>query len=135
MKDQEEQIKLLPDYQAKAEEAARLKEQVEGERAETKLARERADEERKQAELKALEIDTLKKQILALEEEQALKLESERRIAAETSRRAEELAMEMERLKAEKEAESKAIHNQLSSVITKLEKLEQPWWKKWLSPG
>jgi len=41
----------------------------------------------------------------------------------------------MERLKAEKEAEAKAIHNQLSSVITKLEKLEQPWWKKWFTPG
>jgi hypothetical protein len=135
MKDQEEQIKLLPDYQARAEEAERLKEQLEGERAETRLARERADEERKQAEVRALEIETLKKQILALDEERALTLEGERRIAAETSKRAEELAMEMERLKAEKEAEAKAIHIQLSSVITKLEKLEQPWWKKWFTPG
>jgi len=42
MKDQEEQIKLLPDFQAKAEEAERLRIELSAERTEAEQARERA---------------------------------------------------------------------------------------------
>lgn len=42
MKDQEEQIKLLPDFQARAEEAERLRIEISAERTETEQAKERA---------------------------------------------------------------------------------------------
>ncbi len=44
-------------------------------------------------------------------------LANERRVA-------EELILEMQRLKTERNAEAKALS-------LRLEKLEQPWWKKW----
>lgn len=76
-----------------------------------------AEEERKATELKALEVEALNKQIAALDEQ---------RRAAEA---------EAERVKAEKEVETIAIMEQLATLKNKLEKLEQPWWKKWFSAG
>ncbi len=87
MKDQEEQIKLLPDFQARAEESEKLRIELSAERTEAEQAKERA---------------------AALEET-------------------------LEVMKAQKEAEARAIQEQLKSVTKKLEELEKPWWKKMFS--
>lgn len=87
MKDQEEQIKLLPDFQAKAEVAESLRIELSAERTETEQARERTAV----------------------------------------------LEKELEAVKTEKEAETKAIQEQLNSVTSKLQELEKPWWKKMFS--
>ena len=76
-----------------------------------------SEEERKAAELKALEVEALQKQITAMEE---------RRRDAET---------EAEKAESEKEAKEKAIGEELIALRKKLEKLEQPWWKKWFAAG
>jgi hypothetical protein len=89
-----------------------------------------AEEERKAAEIKALEVAALKKQIAALEEAQLKAIEDERRTAEEAVRQSEALSKEIERLKSEREAEGRAVQDQLSGLKSKLEKLEQPWWKK-----
>ncbi len=85
IEDQKRQLRLLPDLQKQAE------------------------EERKEAELKALEVEALRKQIAALEEDRQF-------ADAET-----------ERLKAKREAEAQALREQLSALT---QRLEQPWWKK-----
>lgn len=84
MKEQEEQIKLLPDFKSRAEEAESLKIELSAERTEAEQAKERA---------------------AALEQE-------------------------LEALKAEKEAGAKAVQEQLSTLNTKIQELEKPWWKK-----
>lgn len=61
--------------------------------------------------------------------ERAIELEKQ----LEDERKAQEA--EVERIKAEKETETKAIQEQLSKLTYKLEKLEQPWWKRWLTSG
>jgi len=134
LEEKERQLRLLPDLEKQAE------------------------EERKAAEIRALEIEALKKQIGALEE---VKLESESKLAAlEEERRATEQAQhkvqelekamselreideanrraaeeELERIKAEKEAEAQSVRDQLNSLTSKLEELQKPWWKKWFLP-
>lgn len=91
--EKDRQLRLLPDLQKQAE------------------------AERKAAELKALEVEALKKQIAALDEQ---------RKTAEA---------ETERLKSEKEAEAEAIQEQLAVLASQLQELKQPWWKKWFSPA
>jgi len=134
LEEKERQLRLLPDLEK------------------------RAEEERKAAEIRALEIEALKKQISALEE---VKQESESKLSAlEEERRATEQAQlkvqelekamselretdeanrraaeeELERIKAEKEAEAQAVRDQLNSLTSKLEELQKPWWKKWFLP-
>jgi DNA repair exonuclease SbcCD ATPase subunit len=80
----------------------------------------RAEAERRAAELKALEVEALNKQIAALDEQ---------RQAAEA---------EAERIKSEKEAEAKAIQEQLAALSAQLQELKQPklsWWQKWFATG
>ncbi len=89
IEDQSRQLRLLPDFQKRAEDE-----------------KARAEEERKAAELRALEIEALNKQVAAMEEEKQL-LESK---ASEAS----ELAADLVALK-----------------LT-VEKLQAPWWKKFL---
>lgn len=135
LEEKERQLRLLPDLEK------------------------RAEEERKAAEIRALEIEALKKQISALEE---VKQESESKLSAlEEERRATEQAQlkvqeleramselretdeanrraaeeELERIKAEKEAEAQAVRDQLNSLTSKLEELQKPWWKKWFLPS
>jgi len=50
----------------------------------------------------------------------------------EEERRAQ--ATELEKIKSGKEAETRAIQEQLTALTAKLEKLEQPWWKKLFDP-
>lgn len=101
----------------------------------------RSEEERKAAELKSLEVEALKKQISALEdekgqaEERLTDLEAERQGAEEARAKVEELERSMAELRMEKEAEAKEIQEQVGSLKNKLEKLEQPWWKRWFSAG
>lgn len=78
IEEQSRQLRLLPDYQRKAEEE-----------------RERAEEERKAAELRALEIEALNKQVAAIE---AQKVELE-----EKANQASALAGDLESLKAKVE--------------------------------
>jgi len=134
LEEKDRQLRLLPDFEK------------------------RAEEERKAAELKALEVEALKKQISALEEvkqdsqSKLAQLEEERRIAEEAQSRVKELerAMqelqatdaahrvaaeeELQRLKTEKEAEAKVVQEQLNGLTSKLEELQKPWWKKWFYP-
>lgn len=119
--EKDRQLRLLPDLQKQAE------------------------SERLAAENKALEIEALKKQISAMEEKQGETIEQERRIAeeaklkaADSSKQAEELAAEMALIKSQKEAETKAIQEQLAALTAQLQELKQPklsWWQKWFAPG
>lgn len=84
------------------------------------------EEERKAAELKALEAEALRKQIEAM------------RIAQEETEEAR-LAVEeqMQRLKDEKEAETKAITDQLQALAATVQELQKPkptWFQKWFLP-
>lgn len=76
---------------------------------EKRAAEERAlaDEERKVAQMKALEIEALNKQVQAMSEEKA-KLEA-------------------------KADEATALAADLQSLKATVEKLQQPWWKKWFA--
>ncbi len=149
IEEQNRQLRLLPDLQKSAE------------------------EERKSAELKALEAEALKKQIIALQEQlerklvpeirqqvedelkskdgelaalkqQLASLDAERqkaqgleaRIAELQESKAEsEKAMqnEIERLRQEKDTQAQSVQEQLGLLTKKLEKMEQPWWKKMFS--
>jgi hypothetical protein len=77
-----------------------------------------AEEERRAADLRALEVTALRKQIdaLGLEKEQA----------EEAANQARSKLQSTEALKAE-------IQEQLQGMRSELEKVKQPWWKKWLS--
>ena len=77
IEEKDRQLRLLPDLQKQAE------------------------DEHKASELKVLEAEALKKQILA-----------------------------MEQLSAEKEAKETAIQEQLAGLTEQLHQLRQPWWKK-----
>ena len=85
-----------------------------------------AEAERKAAELKALEATALQRQIEAMQETH------EQIVAAR--RAAEE---EIQRLKDEKEIESKAINAQLQTLAATVQELQKPkptWFQKWFLP-
>ena len=84
IEDQKRQLRLLPDLQKQAE------------------------EERKASELRALEVEALNKQILAMEEEQQV-LEA-------------------------KANEATALAQDLQALKSTVEELQRPWWKKWFYP-
>jgi DNA repair exonuclease SbcCD ATPase subunit len=98
LEEKDRQLRLLPDLQK------------------------RAEEERQAAELKELEAEALRKQIVAMEAEQQQ--------AAESRRTAEE---EIARLTEEKEAQAKAVQEQLQALSATVQELKNPWWKKWFS--
>lgn len=77
---------------------------------EKRAAEERAlaDKERKTAQMKALEVEALNKQVAAMAEEK-------------------------EQLEA-KANEAMVLASDLQSLKATVEKLQQPWWKKWFSP-
>jgi hypothetical protein len=91
IEEQSRQLRLLPDFQRQAEEE-----------------RQRAEEERKAAELRALEIEALNKQVIAIEEQ--------KRQLEDKAHQASILISDLEALKA------------------KVEELQKPWWKKWFLP-
>lgn len=79
-----------------------------------------AEAERKAAESKALEVEALKKQIAAVEEQRQV---AEQQTAL---------------LKSEKEAEAKAVQEQLAALALQLQELQKPkqsWWQKWFTAG
>jgi DNA repair exonuclease SbcCD ATPase subunit len=96
----------------------------------------RAENERKTAELKELEAVALQKQVAALkskqdEAEQAKsKIEELEQALAETQRQSKE---EIDRLKEEKEVQSKAVQEQLLTLTATVQDLKKPWWKKLFS--
>jgi len=135
--DKDRQLKLLPDLEKQAE------------------------ERRKEAELKELEAIALQKQLDAIAEEkskalqhkeaemqmQLQKLEDERLKADALENTITELQQskanleaslqgEIESLKIEKDAQAKAVQDQLSVLTEKLAKLEKKsWWQKWFTAG
>ncbi len=84
IEDQKRQLRLLPDLQKQAE------------------------TERKEAELRALEVEALNKQIVAMEEQQ-------RELEAKAN-------------------QAMVLANDLESLKAKVEQLQMPWWKKWFLP-
>jgi hypothetical protein len=112
LEDQSRQIKLLPDFEKQAE------------------------KERKAVEAKELEAQALRKQIAALKAEQDEAEKSKEQIVLlqqtlEENQRAAEL--EIERVKEEKEAQIKAVQDQLKTLSDTVQELKQPWWKKLFS--
>jgi len=109
LEEKDRQLRLLPNFQRQAE------------------------DERKAAELKELEAEALRKQIAAMQEEQAqtdqAKQELERALV-ESQRLAQE---ELQRLTEEKEAQAKAVQEQLQALSATVEQLKNPWWKKWFT--
>lgn len=85
-----------------------------------------AEEERKAAELKTLEAKALRKQIEAMQTTHE-QTEAARQAAEE----------EIQRLKDEKEMESKAINDQLQILTATVQELQKPkptWFQKWFLP-
>lgn len=114
LQDQSRQLKLLPDFQKQAE------------------------DERKAAHLKAVEAAALAKQIEALQAEQAeAEKAKEQVVALEQTLEEQERAKnaEIEALKAEKEAQLKAVEEQLATLSQTVQDLKKPWWKKMFSPA
>ncbi len=104
LKEKEEQIKLLPDYQAKAQERDQLNAALETQKQEVETAQQKFEKD------------------LA---DQAAKL-------AEEERKAKALADENEalKLKAEEAALNATMLKQLQEEMLKL---KNPWWKKWFN--
>lgn len=98
-----------------------------------------AESERQTAELKTLEIEALRKQIVAMEWEQSKAAEEneqawKQQITALKEKQA--AALEQERRAAsEKAAEVKVVQEQLTALSVQMQELKQPWWKKWFSTG
>jgi excisionase family DNA binding protein len=90
----------------------------------------RAEEERKAAELRALEVEALKKQIEAIGEEKQ-RIQEGKLQAEEAANEAQSKLQNTEALKVEIQEQLQAVKGNLSTLTEKLEKLEQPWWKKW----
>lgn len=109
LQDQSRQLKLLPDFQKQAE------------------------DERKAAHLKAVEAAALAKQIEALQAEQAeAEKAKEQVVALEQTLEEQERTKnaEIEALKAEKEAQLKAVEEQLATLSQTVQDLKKPWWQK-----
>ncbi|PZM78824.1 MAG: hypothetical protein DKT66_23275 [Candidatus Melainabacteria bacterium] len=109
LEDQGRQLKLLPDFEKQAE------------------------EERKAAQLKALEVEALRKQIEALQTEQEETEKAKEQVALlEQSLEEAKLQAEAEllKLKEEKESQLKEVEEQLKTLSQTVHDLKQPWWKK-----
>ncbi len=112
IQEQSRQLKLLPDYQKQAE------------------------DERKAAHLKAVEAAALEKQIVALKAEKEESDKVKEQVAAleqtlEEKERAKNA--EIEALTAEKDAQLKAVEEQLASLSQTVQDLKKPWWQKLFS--
>lgn len=79
----------------------------------------------REAELKAYEAEALKKQLAAVEEEKQ-RIEQERLGAEQAASEANAKLQSTEALKAE-------IQEQLQGLRKELEKVKEPWWKRWFS--
>ncbi len=113
IEEQNRQLRLLPDLQKQAE------------------------DERKAAVMKALEVEALRKQILALEERQRLNLvemDEEKRLASEAQAKAEDLENEMAEIQKARDVQVQIVQDQLADLTKTLDRIQQPWWKKWFLP-
>lgn len=116
IEEQNRQLRLLPDLQKQAE------------------------EERNAAVMKALEVEALKKQILAMEEKEKYaelklaELESERRLAEEAQSKVRQMEQEMAEIQKARDAQAQVVQEQLAELNKTLEHVQQPWWKKWFMP-
>lgn len=84
------------------------------------------------------ELAALKEQLASLEAERQRAEALETRVAElQQSKVESEKAMqdETERLRHDKDAQAQAVQEQLGLLTQKLEKMEQPWWKKWFAMG
>jgi len=79
----------------------------------------------RETELKTYESEALKKQLLAVEEEKQ-RIEQERLDAEEAATEAQSKLQSTEALKAE-------IQEQLQWLRSELDRVKQPWWKRWFS--
>lgn len=117
--EQKRSLLLLPDLKKKAEEEA-----------------EKAEAERKAAELNKLESIALQTQIQALKEEQEHSEEAKAKVT-ELERALEEskaeAQLEIERVRQEKDAQAKAIQQQLEAMNATIQELKRPWYKKLFS--
>jgi len=114
LQEQGRQLKLLPDFQKQAE------------------------DERKAAHLKAVEAAALEKQIEALKAEKAEAEKAKEQVTALEDTLAEQQRAadsEIEKIKTEKEAELKAVNEQLKELAASLEEMKKPWWKKMFLPS
>ncbi|RTL37349.1 MAG: hypothetical protein EKK48_24040 [Candidatus Melainabacteria bacterium] len=112
LQEQGRQLKLLPDFQKQAE------------------------DERKAAHLKAVEAAALEKQIDALKAEKEESDKVKEQVAAlEQTLEEQERAKnaEIEALTAEKDAQLKAVEEQLASLSQTVQDLKKPWWQKLFS--
>lgn len=112
LKDQAEQIKMLPDFQARAEKAEQLK--LEAEAAKARAA---------ELEANLIQVEKAKQQ-----EIERLKEEKEAQAKA-----IEELRAANEAKLAEKEAHAEAVQEQLAALSATVQQLQRPWWKKMFS--
>lgn len=156
--EKERQLRLLPDLEKQAEEerkateikeleAQALRKQIAALKeaaAETELKARRETERLNQLEKLEKEVlpdlqvqleqEKIQKQaelVRAQEESQKL-VEALERTLSENKRLADE---ELERLRKEKDVQAQAIQEQLQLISSKLEKSQEPWWKKWLTAG
>jgi hypothetical protein len=126
LQEQEEKIKLLPDYQARAEKAEILHQEVE-------VAKARAAE----LEENLIQVERARKEEIeriSREKEQAVEI-----LLAKAREREEEasiLTQENERLKqkAEEATLNAAKLEQLKKEIQDLKQPKPSWWKKWFAP-
>ena len=112
LQEQGRQLKLLPDFQKQAE------------------------DERKAAHLKAVEAAALEKQIDALkaEKEESEKVKEQVAILEQTLEEKERAKnAEIEALTAEKDAQLKAVEEQLATLSQTVQDLKKPWWQKLFS--
>lgn len=113
LQEQGRQLKLLPDFQKQAE------------------------DERKAAHLKAVEAAALEKQIDALkaEKEESEKVKEQVAVLEQTLEEKERAKnAEIEALTAEKDAQLKAVEEQLAALSQTVQDLKKPWWQKLFSP-
>ena len=145
--DQARQLRLLPDLEKRADsehkaaelnalEAEALKKQITAlqEQLEQKVDPEIRRELEDELKAKDGELEVLKQQLVTLEAERQKSEVLEARVTELQQSKLElEKSMqdEIERLRQEKEAQSQAVQDQLLMVSKKLEKMEQPWWKRW----
>jgi hypothetical protein len=114
LQEQGRQLKLLPDFQKQAE------------------------DERKAAHLKAVEAAALEKQIEALkaEKEETEKVKEQVAVLEQTLEERERAKnAEIEALTAEKDAQLKAVEEQLATLSQTVQDLKKPWWQKMFGPS
>lgn len=120
LEDKERQIRLLPDLEKRAEEERKTREAKEFELSALRKELDAVNTKRAEAE------NELRTQLDAIEE-----LKSE---TAEARLKREELEEASRKAQEEREMREKEVTEQLTAVQAQLEKLQQPWWKKWFLP-